>query len=201
MFTALAPFVFAFSLLGGSSGDVYPLDTDAVSGEKLGDKPVIMQVEGREFRFANQANADKFKAEPAKFKAAVDEKIVAQQTALYPLDTCPISGKKLGEMGKPMDVVVGNRLVRLCCGGCKSKLEKDSAATIAKLDEAVIAKQKASYKLETCPISGEKLGADGQPFDVVVAGRLVRLCCKDCEKTLRADPSKALAKLPAPAKQ
>ena len=33
----------------------------------------------------------------------------------------------------------------------------------------------------------------GDPIDTVVAGRLVRLCCKGCTRALRKDPAKVVA--------
>lgn len=192
----IASFAVVLTALAGPAGDPYPFDTDPVSGGKLGDKPVIVQIEGRELRFATQENADKYKADPVKYRAALDEKLTQQQLPVYPLDTCPVSGAKLGAMGKPIDLIVGNRLVRFCCSGCKPKFEKDPATFLAKLDEAVIAKQKASYPLTTCPVSGDELGGEmGAPIDVVIGNRLVRLCCKDCIGQMRADPTKFLSKL------
>ncbi|MBI1850312.1 MAG: hypothetical protein HYR85_08210 [Planctomycetes bacterium] len=198
--TRFASLFFFVAALASTSGDPYLLDIDPVSGEKLGENPVIVQAEGRELRFASQANADAFKADPAKYRAAIDEKLTQQQLPFYPLDTCPVSSAKLGGMGKPVDVVVGNRLVRFCCGGCKPKFEKDPATFLAKLDEAVIAKQKPGYPLGTCVVSGDKLGGEmGKPVDVVIGNRLVRLCCSDCIRDLRANPRKFLAKLDAAA--
>jgi hypothetical protein len=66
-----------------------------------------------------------------------------------------------------------------------------------------LAKAKASYPLETCVVSGEKLGGDmGGPVDFVyqVAGqpdRLVRFCCKGCLKDFKKDPATFLKKIDA----
>lgn len=62
-------------------------------------------------------------------------------TAAYPLDTCVVSGEKLGEMGKPYDYVhqepgQPDRLVRFCCKGCVRDFKKDPAAYLKKLDAA-----------------------------------------------------------------
>ncbi len=128
-----------------------------------------------------------------------DAKIIREQLPVYPLDTCPISGEKLGEgdMGEPINYVVNGRLVRLCCKGCVKKVKADPAAVIAKLDAAVIRTQKPIYPLDTCVISGEKLGEGdmGEPIDYVVNGRLVRLCCKGCVRKVKADPAAAIAKV------
>src|SRR5687767_8273599 len=67
-----------------------------------------------------------------------EARVIAFQRPSYPLDTCPISGEKLGSMGAPVDMVVDGRLVRLCCGNCKKAVDKDKAAVIKQIDEAVV---------------------------------------------------------------
>lgn len=41
------------------------------------------------------------------------------------LATCPVSGEKLGEMGKPFTFVYKDQEVKLCCKGCKKDFETD----------------------------------------------------------------------------
>jgi len=41
------------------------------------------------------------------------------------LKTCPISGDKLGEMGKPFTFVYKGQEVKLCCKGCKKDFDKE----------------------------------------------------------------------------
>lgn len=41
------------------------------------------------------------------------------------LTTCPVSGDKLGEMGKPMVFTYKDQEVKLCCPGCKKDFEKN----------------------------------------------------------------------------
>ena len=175
-------------------GDPYLLPTDAVTGEALGpiEKQVVLQHEGREFRFAKKENADAFKTSPQKYIAAVDEKMVRQQLSFYPLDTCIVSGDKLG--ADAVNVVFKNRLVRFAKKEHEQTFLKDPGAYIAKLDQAVIAKQAPTYVPKTCPVSGDKLGGDmGKPIDVVIGNRLVRLCCNDCKKDIAKDPLKYLS--------
>ncbi len=175
-------------------GDAYTLATDPVTGGELGPlkSQVTLRHEGREFRFASAESAKTFKASPDKFIPAVDTKLIANQLASYPLDTCLISGGKLGSMGDPIDLIVGNRLVRLCCGGCIKKVKKNAAKSIATLDAAVIKAQLETYAAKTCPVSGGELGGMGEPVNVVIGNRLVRLCCKGCISKLNADPIKFL---------
>jgi YHS domain-containing protein len=45
--------------------------------------------------------------------------------------------------------------------------------------------------LKTCPVSGDKLGADmGEPFVFVYKGQEVKLCCKGCKKDFDKNPDK-----------
>jgi YHS domain-containing protein len=41
------------------------------------------------------------------------------------LTTCPVSGEKLGEMGKPFTFTYKDQEVKLCCKGCKKDFDKD----------------------------------------------------------------------------
>jgi len=43
------------------------------------------------------------------------------------LNTCPVSGEKLGEMGKPYTFTYEKQEVKLCCKGCKKDFDKDPA--------------------------------------------------------------------------
>lgn len=174
-------------------GDPYTLSTDPVSGETLPAKPIVGKGPNGEVRFANEANRDAFKADPAKYQPAIDAAIVKQQADSYPLDVCVTSGEKLGGMGEPYNIVVSNRLVKLCCKACAADVRKEPEKAFKKLNEAVIAKQKTTYPLTTCVISGEKLGADA--IDHVTGTRLVRFCCADCVEEFAKQPLKWFAKL------
>ena len=173
--------------------DPHTLDTCAVTGKSLGDTPVTKTVDGREVRFCCNNCAGKFEADPAKYTAKLDEAYVKQQTALYALDTCVVGGDKLGKMGDIVSKVYDNRLVKFCCADCIESFEKDQAKYIAKLDEAVVAKQAANYPLESCLVKGEAI--DDDPIDLVIGGRLLKLCCEGCIKKVNAEPAKYLAML------
>lgn len=179
-------------------GDPYPLKVDPLGDSLVDvDKPIVIVHESRELRFASEENLKKFKADPDKYLAAVDKKIIAQQKPTYPLATCVVSGQKLGNMGEPVDVVIGNRLVRFCCGGCKNALMKDPAKYFTKIDAAVIKAQADDYPMDTCVVSGEGLDEMGKPVDYVIGTRLVRFCCKGCVKMFEKNPAKYLAKIDA----
>ncbi|MFT3785163.1 MAG: hypothetical protein QM770_03235 [Tepidisphaeraceae bacterium] len=175
------------------TGDPYPLATDPVTGEALPDKPIIDQAATGEVRFASAESQAKFKADPKTYEAKIEKAIIEQQSKDYALEICPGSGEKLGGMGEPTQHVFGNRLIKFCCDGCPDDVKKDLKAAFDKQDAAIIAKQKPTYALTTCPVSGEKL--DDKAIDVVLGSKLIRLCCKDCVEELHKHPAKVLAKV------
>ncbi len=62
--------------------------------------------------------------------------------------------------------------------------------------DAVAAKTEAKpYTLETCIVSGEKLGSMGAPVVRVHEGQEVKFCCESCIEDFEKEPAKFLAKL------
>src|SRR5258706_12646478 len=47
------------------------------------------------------------------------------------LGTCPVSGDKLGEMGKPFTFTYKDQEVKLCCKSCKKDFDKEPAKYMA----------------------------------------------------------------------
>ncbi len=180
-------------------GDPYVLATCPVSGLALDeiDSPIVMMHEGREVRFCSTACIGKFEADPAGYFARIDEKIIEQQIATYPMTTCPVSNESLGSMGEPVDYVYNNRLVRFCCNGCVRGFKKNPGPVLAALDEAIMAEQLADYPLDTCPVSGEKLDSMGGAIDYIVANQLVRFCCTGCVSAFYKEPAPYLKKINA----
>lgn len=121
---------------------------------------------------------------------------VAKKADAYPLEICPVTGGKLGSMGKPYVHTYQGREVRLCCKGCVKAFEKDAAKHLKTMDEAIIKKEKKDYPLTTCAVSGDKLGEMGEPIDYVARNNhLVRLCCKGCIKQIEKDAKPVLKKV------
>ncbi len=174
-------------------GDPYPLATCPISGGKLGSMgdPIVKSYDGREVRFCCNSCPPKFEKDQAKSIAKLDEAIVKDQLPLYPTDTSVVSGKKLPE--KAIDWVYNNRLIRLTDEAEKAEFLKDPAKHLGALDKATIEKQSKDYPLKNCPVSKDELGAMGENKDLVIAGRLIRLCCASCEKDVRKEPSKFIA--------
>jgi YHS domain-containing protein len=52
------------------------------------------------------------------------------------LKTCPVSGEKLGEMGKPYVFTYQGQEVKLCCPMCKADFNKDPQKYLKKIQDA-----------------------------------------------------------------
>jgi len=113
----------------------YPIDHCLVMpDEKLDDGAKTVVYGNRLYRLCCPKCVRKFGQDPAKWSAAYEKEVVAAQKKAYPLTTCPISGKPLGDGA--VDVVVGSRLIRACCPGCVGPIKADPAAAFAKVDAA-----------------------------------------------------------------
>lgn len=157
---------------------------------------IVYLHEGRELRFASEKNKKAFTSEPAKYLPGVDKAMIAQQMPFYPLKTCVVSGKELGSMGEPRQIVYRNRLVLLCCEKCEPKFLENSGKYVADLDAAVVAAQMPKYPLETCLVSGDEFGGDmGDPVPFVAGNRTIKMCCEGCATKIRKDPLLYFGKL------
>lgn len=178
---------------------VYPLDVCIASDKKLGDDAVTFEAGGRTFKTCCEKCQAKIEKDPAPFveklDAAVAAAVTAAQLPQYPLEVCPISGKKLGSMGDPIQLVLDGTLVQLCCKGCIKKANAGAVAIVERIHDAAYAAQAKAYPLKNCVISDHELGADA--VSVMVGTKLVRLCCKDCIEDVSKDPAAALAKVAA----
>jgi len=180
-------------------GDVYTLDRCIISGEKLGSmgEPVVKSYDGREVRFCCESCIPKFEASKDKYIKQIDEELIEQQIAHYPLTHCLVMEEDAleGRHEESVKMIYNNRLVRFCCPDCIKDFKADPAKYVAKLDEAVIKQQSEKYPLEKCPISGEALGSMGEPVNYVVGTTLVKFCCKACIAKFEKDPLPVLAKV------
>lgn len=175
----------------------YPLSTCVISGKDLGSMgdPLDLIVEGRLVRVCCKGCVKRATKGAADVIAKIDAAVIAQQGPSYPIDTCVISGEALDSMGGPKDVVVGTRLVKVCCKGCVKRVKKDVAAALAPVNAGLMKAQRVSYGLTTCLFTGKELG--DEPKDFLYGTRLVRVCCKRCVKGFKRNPTKHLAALDA----
>jgi YHS domain-containing protein len=69
-------------------------------------------------------------ASPAAAKAAA---ALPDGVKAYPLDTCLVSGEKLGDMGDAVVIIYQGQQVKFCCDSCVPKFNKDPKRYLAKL--------------------------------------------------------------------
>tara|TARA_R110002072_G_scaffold141664_3_gene286928 strand:- start:31563 stop:32318 length:756 start_codon:yes stop_codon:yes gene_type:complete len=186
-------------------GDAYPFDTCPISGKKLGamGDPLVKTYKGREVRYCCGGCTGKFEKDLPASLAKLDAKIIKDQMALYPLKTSVVTGKALPKKSKkPTDFVFGNRLIRVGGEKEKAKFQKSPAKFLALLNQAVITEQGKGNLFSRCPVSDEPYGGImGKPIDLVVAGRLVRVCCKDCTIEVEKAPAEFIAMVDAARKE
>lgn len=194
-------------------GYAWPLKTCIVSGEPLGEGMVIKVLEdakdpsvnGREVRFCCTKCVETFDANREKYLREADKTIEAMELPFYPPIHCVIMPDEALPDPKGADakeahhVVVGNQLVRTCCAQCVRKVKRNPAVALARVENAVIAAQAATYPLKVCPFSGRDLTATSP--QTLLAGRLARFCCDGCRSTGEKDPSVVLSKLDAAMKK
>ena len=188
-------------------GDAYPLNVCAVTGEPLGANPVVVilsgmpkeELNGREVRFCCGGCKGTFDADPIASNKKLDEMIIADQLTVYPAGTCIVMEDEMmtdptgPDARKDKNLVIGNRLFRLCCKSCVRRFKKNQEQYRKVLDERIIKEQAAKYPLEVCVITGRPYGES--PFELVVANRLVRTCCGGCGQGVRNNPGAAIQKL------
>lgn len=177
--------------------DAYPLDTCVVSGRPFAvGKMEVVEVEGRKFKLCSAACEEKLRKDPQGYVAKLDTAVVEVQLADYSLDSCPISGKKLGSMGGPVKLVLDNHLVQLCCMGCQAKAKARKDEIVRSIQTAAYAKQKDSYPLKTCLKTGDALDPKGT-IEVMHGPTLLRFGGEECLDELDKAPAAMLGKLHA----
>lgn len=197
-----------------------------VSGKPLGSmgEPVAVGVEGQTLYVCCAGCVDAINADPAKYATGRPEITVSESTAVdAPMiakqGKCPVMDQSLGNMGKPVKVVVGERPIFLCCKGCVKKVQAEpgkyltmvhghqneaqpqvaaragdeqgrpEALKATAADAPFVAAQKR------CPVMDEPLDAMGGPYRVNADGRAIYICCPGCAKKIAAEPQKYLALL------
>lgn len=217
--------------LGPRAGDYYPVlsglserDRVVVRGNFLLDSQY--QISGRASLLYPGGSSGEFAGpDPEtgftpKEQANIDQLPATERALAAAQEVCPITGARLGSMGKPHRMEIQGQVFFLCCEGCAGQVNADPAAVLKKLkepqkdsadshtrvsefsaEELANLEQLASEDQElakqqkTCPVSGMNLGSMGKPFKLVVAGRTLFLCCQGCEEAVKADPAAALQKL------
>jgi Cu+-exporting ATPase len=109
----------------------------------------------------------------------------ANYTTPYPLDTCLVSGTKLGSHGDPFRLVYNGQEILLCCKGCLSKFESNAEHYIAEL-ATKIAQRSAQADCceipgnECCQVDGQHHDHDGHHHDEVKPSAAAKYFCPMC---------------------
>ncbi len=78
---------------------------------------------------------------PAVTAPAAPAPTAAAAADAYPIDTCVITGEKLGSMGDVVKFDYKGREIRFCCQGCIAKFLADPDKYLKILDDAAAAKK------------------------------------------------------------
>jgi hypothetical protein len=74
--------------------------------------------------------------EEADIKAALDKLTPADRTLALQQRFCPIQGDtRLGEMGKPVKLILDGRPMFLCCKNCVKEARANAARTLRKVEQ------------------------------------------------------------------
>jgi len=168
----------------------YPLNTCVVSSQPLGKDAINYVSNGVLVRTCCERCTKKVDANIATYKQKIETAVLATQGKNYPTDKCVVSDEPLE---KAVDVVLGTRLVKVCCKGCISELMKEPSKHIDELNKAYIAQQRENYPIKNCAVSDEPLGSMGDPIDHLYGTTLVRFCCKGCVGAFKKDPQPFVA--------
>ena len=143
----------------------------------------------------------------------------ADQAGIARQKVCPVTGGKLGAMGTPVKLPVGDQPIYLCCRGCVAKIQANpelylqkvtaaqgqtasqSAARQITVSTATAADQAGIARQKVCPVTGGKLGGMGAPVKLLVGDQPIYLCCRGCVRKVQENPERYLAKVAPPRRQ
>ena len=115
----------------------------------------------------------------------------------YPLDTCPVSGEKLGKDAKVVvlegmkDKSLDGTQVKFCCGKCAASFKAEPEKYLPKMNDAIV-KAAPAYPLKTCLVMhDDELDADAKT--IVWQNRVYKFCCGKCIGKFKSDPAKYAA--------
>lgn len=109
----------------------YPLDRDVVEIDRTLTEHFPFVFGNRCYVVMRSKNIDNFLKQAGRYVGTYDKMVGSKQRATYPLDTSLVSGEKLP--AKPYDIVIGQRLVRLCSEAEAKTLLEDPTTYLAKL--------------------------------------------------------------------
>ncbi|HRJ48959.1 MAG: hypothetical protein KF787_03485 [Phycisphaeraceae bacterium] len=170
------------------SMDRYYLGVCAWCGGRLGiwgEAPEQI-IQGRQLRYCREECQRDFGRDIVESTRRIDAIMIADQAPYYPVEVSLLTGRSLGS--QPIDFVWGNRLFRAASTEEQSEILADPARFIRILDRHVVAAQTPTYGMpRKCPVQGDILPSDAV-IDIVVANRMIRVCCGRCVLAVKARP-------------
>lgn len=194
----------------GRGGLTAAVDLSAIAGQQI---EMDIQLAGIPGTNGRTVTVRELASVPAREQELAAAAIVRQKT-------CPVSGKRLGSMGAPVKVMIGDKPIFLCCRGCFKKVQADPARYLAMVygnpasttappqGAAVVPAGREQVRAgvfkvsaadvpfiaaqKRCPVMDEPLDAMGGPYKVNAAGKAIYICCPGCAKKVAADPQKYL---------
>jgi len=168
------------------------------TADPVTDKPVVraetLDWNGIRLHFATAESRKTFTADPGKYLAKLHVKLVKddQGHALVDLanETCPVSGKAVGETVLDRDGV----RTHLCCGRCPAGLEKNPATAYDKLGYGWVA-EVIDLRNTTCPVTGKALADVSKPVVAEEEGIRVHFCDAASAAEFRKDPARIFRQL------
>ncbi|HEV3443669.1 MAG TPA: efflux RND transporter periplasmic adaptor subunit [Gemmataceae bacterium] len=132
-------------VVGPRCGDFYPVVHGLEAGQRVASTGAFLI--DAETQLNRGAAATYFGAARAGEAADTPSVLPAAQTAglleLTPADRalavkqsyCPVTNKPLGSMGTPTRMLIGDRIIFLCCAGCEATLKKNPSKYLSKMHE------------------------------------------------------------------
>jgi len=211
MLTFLIPLLTALAFITPHNaiervGGPYPLSICPLTGQAFPESGGVVVLiagtndpwlNGRELRVCCNNCAASVQSSPLEAVAKADALLKEDQRPHYPRTQCVVmSDRELPTApGEAVEVVYMNRLVRLCCKRCEQRFHADPQSYLKTLDESAMQQQKATYPLDTCPVTGAPLGETAEAF--LVNNTLIKTCCGGCKAKVLANPLIALSAVAA----
>ena len=173
--------------------DRYPMSRCPLCDAYLGSRGEAVEIvdSGRQIRLCCDSCRLAFERDPSHALARIDAVLIADQMPYYPLKMSLLDARPLPE--RPIDFVWGNRLFRAVDASDRDRILADPVAAIRRLDQAVVEAQQPIYGMpDKCPVQGDILPNEAR-IDIVVANRMIRVCCGRCVKVVKARPYQYLA--------
>lgn len=173
--------------------DRFPMSRCPLCDSYLGSRGEAVGIihSGRQIRLCRDSCRLAFKGDPSKALARIDAVLIADQMPYYPLKMSLFEARPLPEC--PIDFIWGNRLFRAVDTVDRDRILANPEAAIRRLDQAVIVAQRPTYGMpDKCPVQGDILPNEAR-IDIVVANRMIRVCCGRCVKVVKDRPYQYLA--------